>query len=140
MKLIQEQIHIQTPGRGSHNVTRQIEQCVHSSGIGSGLCTLFLQHTSASIILCENADPAVRTDLERYMLRLVPDGDPMFEHIDEGPDDMPAHIRSILTQNHLTIPLQNGRLALGTWQGIYLWEHRHAPHRRHIHITLLAAE
>ncbi|WP_306341488.1 secondary thiamine-phosphate synthase enzyme YjbQ [Solemya elarraichensis gill symbiont] len=101
------------------------------------MCHLFIYHTSASLMLCENADPDVRSDLERFFSRLVPDGDPLFEHIDEGVDDMPAHIRSILTKMDLTMPVTNGSLDLGTWPGIYLWEHRHRGHQRKLSVTVM---
>ena len=129
-------LQYQTRGRGTVNITRDISDAVAASGIETGLCHLFIHHTSTSLILCENADPTVRSDLETFMVRLVPDGDPMFEHRDEGPDDMPAHVRSILTKMDLTIPVTNGRLALGTWQGIYLWEHRHHGHHRKVTVTV----
>jgi len=132
----QQTLQIKTRGRGTYDITRKIEQIVHESAARSGLCHLFIQHTSASLILCENADPSVRDDLEVFMARLVPDGDPTFEHIQEGPDDMPAHLRSILTNMDLTIPICNGSCALGTWQGIFLWEHRTHPHQRQIIITI----
>ena len=130
-------ISVPTQGRGNYDITSEINKRVQASGKQAGLCHIFVKHTSASIILCENADPTVRSDLETFMLRLVPDGDPMFRHIDEGPDDMPAHVRSILTQSELTIPVIDGRLGLGTWQGIYLWEHRSHAHDRRITITLI---
>ncbi len=101
------------------------------------MCHIFIHHTSASLVLCENADPAVRTDLESFMAKLIPDGDPMFDHTMEGPDDMPAHIRSILSKMDLTIPVNNGRSALGTWQGIYLWEHRVRAHNRLVTVTVM---
>jgi secondary thiamine-phosphate synthase enzyme len=126
-----------TRGRGTYEVTEQVQQIVRESGIAQGLCTVFLHHTSASLILCENADPSVRHDLERYFARLVPDGSPEFHHTAEGPDDMPAHIRAILTQNSLTIPVAGGACDLGTWQGLYVWEHRTAPHRRRITVSLV---
>jgi len=125
-----------TRGRGTSNITRDIADAVAESSIETGLCHVFIHHTSASLILCENADPTVRSDLETFMVRLVPDGDPMFEHTDEGPDDMAAHVRSILTKMDLTIPVTNGRLALGTWQGVYLWEHRHRGHHRKVTVTV----
>jgi secondary thiamine-phosphate synthase enzyme len=103
-----------------------------------GLCFVFVHHTSASLIVCENADPSVRRDLEQFAARLAPDGDPAFFHDAEGPDDMPAHIRSILTLTSLTIPVEKGRCDLGTWQGVFLWEHRTSPHRRHITVTITA--
>lgn len=129
-------LNIETKGRGTYDLSQDIQDIVNKSGIDSGLCHLFLQHTSASLILCENADSTVRTDLENFMARIAPDGDPLYLHDMEGPDDMPAHIRTILTQNSLTIPISNGRCALGTWQGIYLWEHRTMGHNRKLIITL----
>ncbi len=132
----QQTLQVQTRGRGTYDITRQVEQIVHESTTRNGLCHLFIQHTSASLILCENADPSVRDDLEVFMARLIPDGDPTFEHIQEGPDDMPAHLRSILTNMDLTLPISNGRCALGTWQGIFLWEHRTHPHQRQVIITI----
>jgi secondary thiamine-phosphate synthase enzyme len=128
---------IGTKGRGTYEVTDQVQQVVESSGVRRGLCTVFVHHTSASLIVCENADPGVRRDLERYFARLVPDGDPVFQHDDEGPDDMPAHVRTILTQTALSIPVAEGRCDLGTWQGVYLWEHRTAPHRRRITVSVV---
>ena len=132
----QEELSVSTRGRGTVDLTQQIQRVVSGSGIRTGLCHVFVKHTSASLMLCENADPAVRDDLETFMSRYVPDGDPMFTHTAEGPDDMPAHVRSILTQNDLNLPIADGRCALGTWQGVYLWEHRHAPHRRKILLTI----
>lgn len=136
MSFHQVQISISTAGRSTVNITQNIIDIVSKATIQQGLCHLFLQHTSASIILCENADAMVRRDLEAFMQRLVPDGDTLFLHNEEGPDDMPAHVRTILTQNSLTIPLNDGRLLLGTWQGIYLWEHRTAPHQRQLIVTV----
>ena len=136
LKFYQAPFQVRTPGRGSLQVTDTIQQHIARSGITQGLCHLFLHHTSASLVLCENADPDVRTDMERYMLRLVPDGDPLFEHVAEGPDDMPAHIRSLLTHTDLTLPVGNGHCSLGTWQGVYLWEHRQQGHRRQITVTV----
>lgn len=132
----QQMLNISTRGRGSYNISGEISQLVSESGIQTGLCQVFVRHTSASLILCENADPDVRSDLERFMVRLVPDGDPIFRHIDEGVDDMSAHIRSILTNMDLTLPVSNGRLALGTWQGIYLYEHRTHAHQRNLVVTI----
>ena len=132
----QDELVIQTSGRGTFDLSDDVQAVVRDSGVVTGLCHVFIRHTSASLILCENADPAVRHDLETFMRQQAPDGDPMFTHVDEGPDDMPAHIRSILTLSDLTIPVQNGRCALGTWQGIYLWEHRLAPHTRRVVVTL----
>jgi secondary thiamine-phosphate synthase enzyme len=119
-----EHLSVATPGRGLHEVTAQIEAAVRKAGIAQGLCTVFVRHTSASLLIQENADPTARSDLERWIERLVPDGDPFYAHDTEGPDDMPAHIRSALTSTSLSIPVTQGKLALGTWQGIYLWEHR----------------
>ncbi len=132
----QQILNIETKGRGTYEISNDIQSMIDKSTINSGLCHLFLQHTSASLILCENADATVRTDLENFMARIAPDGDPAYQHDMEGPDDMPAHIRTILTQNSLTIPIHNGRCALGTWQGIYLWEHRTMKHKRKLIITL----
>ena len=130
-KTYQETLQFHTKVRGTSNITRDIADIAARSGVSTGLCHVFVQHTSASVILCENADPTVRSDLETFMAKTVPDGSPMFRHTDEGPDDMSAHVRSILTNMDLTIPVSNGQLALGTWQGIYLWEHRtHSQHRR----------
>lgn len=132
----QYKIEVPTDGRGTYDITRQIADRVDDSGVQTGLANLFIHHTSASLIVCENADPAVRGDLETFMARTVPDGDPMFRHDQEGPDDMPAHVRSILTESSLTIPITEAQLGLGTWQGIYLYEHRHAAHRRTVTVTL----
>ena len=134
--IAQEEISIATDGRGTYDLSGEIQRIVGESGIRTGLCHVFLRHTSASLLLCENADPAVRHDLETFMQRYVPDGDPMFTHTLEGPDDMPAHVRSILTQNDLNLPVADGRCALGTWQGVYLWEHRLAPHKRKVMLTI----
>lgn len=134
--IAQHEIEITTKGRGTYDLSGDVQRAVRDSGIKSGLCHVFIRHTSASLMLCENADPSVMTDLETFMSRQVPDGDPMFSHTSEGPDDMPAHIRSILTQSDLNIPVRDGRCALGTWQGIYLWEHRYAPHTRRVILTI----
>lgn len=132
----QQSFSITTRGRGSVCITDRVQAGVRDSGVSKGIAVVFVHHTSASLILCENADPEVRADLERFMARLVPDGDPLFRHIDEGVDDMPAHVRSILTSNSLCLPLADGRCDLGTWQGIYLWEHRQAQHHRRISVTI----
>jgi secondary thiamine-phosphate synthase enzyme len=132
----QTEINVSTSGRGTYDISRQIQDFVGSAGVTTGLCHVFIKHTSASLMLCENADPAVLRDLETFMERQVPDGDPMFTHTAEGPDDMPAHVRSVLTQSDINLPVSNGRCALGTWQGIYLWEHRFAPHLRTVTLTL----
>jgi secondary thiamine-phosphate synthase enzyme len=130
-------LSIETQGRGTLEVTDRIAAVVRESGIETGLCHVFVQHTSASLIICENADPSVRGDLERYFGRLVEDGDPLFRHDAEGPDDMPAHIRSILTQSALTVPVAGGGLALGAWQGVYLWEHRYQGSARRLVVTVV---
>lgn len=129
-------LQIKTSGRGSYEITGDVERAIADSGVQAGLCHLFIQHTSASLIVCENADPAVRRDLDKYLNRLVPDGDPLFEHTAEGADDMPAHIRSILTQSSLSIPVSDGCSELGTWQGIFVYEHRFSPHRRSVIVTV----
>lgn len=132
----QETIRQRTRGRGTYDITGQVRAVVRNAGVRIGLCHLFLQHTSASLIICENADPSVRSDLERFMLRLVPDGDPIYDHTQEGPDDMPAHVRAVLTKMEMTLPVSNGQCALGTWQGVYLYEHRHHPHDRRVIVTV----
>jgi len=132
----QQTITLQTEGRSIIDITGQVEQLLRVSGIEQGLCHVFLHHTSASLIITENADSNVRRDLENYIARLVLDGDPAYLHDQEGDDDMAAHIRSVLTQTEITIPIQRGRLALGSWQGLFLWEHRYLAHRRNLTITL----
>lgn len=127
---------VATEGRGTYDITDRVNQAVRSADAGDGLCTVFIHHTSASLIICENADVSVRRDLDAFFARLVPDGDPLFTHIAEGDDDMPAHLRSILTQSSLGIPVKRGRLDLGTWQGLYLWEHRTSAHRRRVTVTV----
>ena len=131
-----EILSLGTAGRGTTELTGRLQSLVASTGVEAGLCHLFLHHTSASLILCENADPTVRRDLEVFFARLAPDGDPLFHHTAEGPDDMPAHVRTVLTQNALTLPVSGGRLDLGTWQGVYLWEHRTGAHRRRLTVTV----
>jgi secondary thiamine-phosphate synthase enzyme len=131
---VAQEITVQTRGRGFYEITREVSRLVDMQ---TGLATLHLQHTSASLLIQENADPTVRRDFEEFFKRLVRDGDPMFEHDTEGPDDMPAHIRTALTAVNLSIPIVNGSLALGTWQGIYLWEHRTMPHTRRVAVHLL---
>jgi secondary thiamine-phosphate synthase enzyme len=128
---------ISTAGRGLYEVTAQVRALVARSGLDTGLAVLHLQHTSASLLIQENADPDVRHDLDRFFARLVPDGDPLFVHTLEGDDDMAAHVRTALTSVNLSVPIARGALALGTWQGLYLWEHRTASHRRHILVHLL---
>lgn len=124
------------PGRGMRDITASVDSALAGSGVTTGLCHVFCQHTSASLVICENADPDVREDMERFLSRLVPDGDPLFRHVAEGPDDMPAHVRSMLTQSELTLPVDAGRLSLGNWQGVFLYEHRTAPHRRTIVVSV----
>ena len=131
-----KELIIETQGRGTYDLTHDVQLFVKDSGIDFGMCHVFIRHTSASLMLCENADPDVMRDLETFMSRQVPDGDPEFIHTAEGPDDMPAHVRSVLTQSDLNLPVDEGRCALGTWQGIYLWEHRYAPHSRRIIVTV----
>ncbi len=126
------EIRLQTHGRGLYDFTNQIAQWLDQHRLVHGVLTLHLRHTSASLVVQENADPDVQADLERFFARLVPDGDPLFVHTAEGEDDMPAHVRSALTSVNLSIPVADGRLRLGTWQGVYLWEHRRAPHSRSI--------
>lgn len=126
-----------TKGRGFTEFTAEVRRLVVESGVRQGLATVFCRHTSASLVVQENADPDVRADLERFFARLVPDGDPLFAHTLEGADDMPAHVRAALTQTQLSIPVMDGRLALGTWQGLYLWEHRSAGHRREVVLHIL---
>ena len=118
------QLTVQTRGQGLVEVTRVVNAAVAEAKLGEGLCTIFVRHTSASLVIQENADPTAKADLERWLNRLVPEGDPFYQHDTEGPDDMPAHIKAALTQTSIGIPIIDGRLALGTWQGIYLWEHR----------------
>ena len=132
----QYSLNIQTQGRATINISAEIKQLVDKSGIETGLCHIFIAHTSASLIITENADSNVRRDLENFISRLVQDGNPAYLHDQEGPDDMSAHIRSILTQSEITIPIRKGRLTTGTWQGIYLWEHRTSPHLRSLTVTL----
>jgi len=131
------EVTVPTQGRGSYDITNAIQDLVRKSALKSGLATLHLQHTSASLLIQENADPEVRRDLERFFSRLVPDGDPLFRHTSEGDDDMPAHVRTALTCVNLSIPIAEARLTLGTWQGIYLWEHRRDPHRRRVSVHLI---
>jgi len=134
--IAQKTLRFRTRGRGTTEITTELEREVRASGVRTGTCNLFLQHTSASLVLCENADPTVRRDLETLLARLAPDGDAAYAHDAEGPDDMAAHARSVLTASSLTLPVGDGRLLLGTWQGVYLWEHRHAPHERSLVLTV----
>ena len=132
----QSEIRINTEGRGTYDLSQAVREAVRESGVSIGLCHVFVCHTSASLMLCENADPSVMRDMESFMTRQVPDGDPMFTHTAEGPDDMAAHVRSVLTGSELNVPVSDGQCALGTWQGVYLWEHRHAPHARRVIVTV----
>jgi secondary thiamine-phosphate synthase enzyme len=131
VKVHQRVTHVSTSGRGLYDVTAQVAEALRASNIATGLCTVFLRHTSASLIIQENADPAVLRDLERWMGELAPE-DRSYEHDAEGPDDMPAHLRSAVTAPSLSVPVTDGALALGTWQAIYLWEHRRASHQREL--------
>ena len=132
-----ESINVATRGRGLYEVTADVARIAASSGAARGVCHVFVHHTSASLLIGENADPSVCRDLDRFLARLVRDGDPLFEHDSEGPDDMPAHIRAALTATSLTIPIARGGCDLGTWQGVFLWEHRTAPHRRRITVSVV---
>lgn len=127
-----EQLAVETRGQGLMEITSRVSEAVRRAGLEEGLCTVFLRHTSASLTIQENADPSARRDLEAWLARLVPEGDSLYTHTSEGPDDMPSHIKAALTSTSLSIPIVEGGLALGTWQGIYLWEHRRRPHRRRI--------
>ncbi len=129
-------VSIETPGRGLFDITERVAAVVEESGVRLGLCNVFILHTSASLLITENADPDVLRDLETVFTGLAPDGDPRYRHTAEGPDDMSAHVRSALTGTSLTVPVRQGRLELGTWQGIFLWEHRTRPHTRTLSITI----
>lgn len=131
-----EELRFDMPGRGTRDITADIRSVVRESGLSTGLCHVFCLHTSASLVICENADPDVRRDMEAFLSRLVPDGDPLFVHDAEGPDDMPAHVRSMLTQSGLTVPVKGGDLLTGTWQGVYLYEHRTGSHQRRVVVTV----
>ena len=133
----QNTFQITTRGRATVELTDEVAALVRDSGIRQGICHVFVQHTSASLMLCENADPAVRADLESFMARAVPDGDPLYRHDAEGPDDMPAHVRSVLTGSGVTVPVCDAACQLGTWQGIYLWEHRHRGFTRKVTVTVV---
>jgi secondary thiamine-phosphate synthase enzyme len=132
----QSALQFETSGRSISSITDKLRGQVDASGVVTGLCHVFIKHTSASLIVTENADPDVHVDLETYLSDLVPDADPRYRHTAEGPDDMAAHVRSALTLTELSVPISNGRLALGTWQGVYLWEHRHSAHRRNVVVTV----
>lgn len=130
-------LDVATPGRGLHDISTKIAAIVHGSGVRDGLCHLFVQHTSCSLVVQENADPDVRSDLVAWFTRAVPDGDPLFKHVDEGPDDMPSHVRSALTAVSVTLPVGDGRVLLGRWQAIYLFEHRLRGSTRHIVVSIV---
>jgi len=127
-----KQLSFSIRGQGLNEITREVAEVVAGSGVQEGLCTVFIQHTSASLVIQENADPSARRDLERWLARLVPENDPLYTHTQEGPDDMPSHVKAALTATSLSIPILDGELGLGTWQGIYLWEHRHFSSRRNV--------
>ena len=137
MRQLTHHIQVQTRGRRIYDITEEVIAWARQAGLTTGMLTLYIQHTSASLLINENYDPDVLADLERFFARLVPDGDPLFVHVDEGPDDMPAHVRTALTQTHLCIPVLDGKPALGTWQGIFLYEHRRAPHQRRVLLHLI---
>lgn len=137
MRQMHKELLIETRGKGLYALTGYLHEWLRTSGMREGVLTLFVRHTSASLLIQENADTDVQVDLENFLSRLVPEGDPLYQHVQEGPDDMPAHVRAALTQTSLSIPLIAGGLALGTWQGIYLWEHRKAPQRRRVVAHLL---
>ncbi|HVS64208.1 MAG TPA: secondary thiamine-phosphate synthase enzyme YjbQ [Thermoanaerobaculia bacterium] len=132
------ELSVATRGRGLEEITAAVAEVVREAGIEEGLCTVMVRHTSASLVIQENADPSARHDLEQFLERLVPEHDPHFTHTAEGPDDMPSHIKAALTATSLSIPIERGRLGLGTWQGIYLWEHRTSPKRRRVWVHVLA--
>jgi len=137
MSFFQSELAIRTKGKGTYDLTSQTQKALAQSGTTDGICVVFCRHTSCSLVLMENADPSARRDLENYLDRLVPDDDPYFTHTYEGPDDMPSHIKMALTRSSESIPFRNGRLQLGTWQGLFLWEHRVQPHRRSVFVTVL---
>ena len=134
---LQTILEFATRGRGTRDITREVAEAVEAAGAGAGLAHVFVQHTSCSLIITENADADVRRDLDTILARLAPDGDPAYRHDAEGPDDMAAHVRNMLTGSSVTVPVDDGRLLLGTWQGIYLYEHRTSPHRRKVVVTVL---
>ena len=138
MPVFQKTLTVRTKGAGTYEVTREVAQALKASGMAAGMVTVFCQHTSCSLVLMENADPSARRDLEAWLDRLVPEDDPHFTHTAEGPDDMPSHIKMALTRSSETIPFADGRLLLGTWQGIFLWEHRSAAHSRNVVLTFIS--
>ncbi|MEM7247586.1 MAG: secondary thiamine-phosphate synthase enzyme YjbQ [Acidobacteriota bacterium] len=137
MRQHQDTCTVATRGQGLIDISREVQSIVAEAGIRQGQATAFVRHTSASLVIQENADPTARRDLEAFLARLVPEGDPLYQHVAEGPDDMPAHVRSALTQTSIVIPVSDGRLGMGTWQGLYLWEHRRAGHRRSVTVHVL---
>lgn len=134
--MFQKVISLPPLPRGLHHITDRVGEAVSEAGVRQGLCSVFVHHTSASLLIQERADPDVRVDLEAFFARLIPDGDPLYRHIDEGPDDMPSHVRSAITATSLLVPVAEGRLALGTWQGVFLWEHRLSPRARRLTISV----
>ncbi len=137
MRILTEMIRVETRGQGLHRIDADVGRVLERARVGEGLCTVFIRHTSASLLVQENAAPSARHDLEAFLARLAPEGDPRYTHNDEGPDDMPAHLRAALTQTSLGIPILGGELCLGTWQGIYLFEHRHGRQRREVVVQVL---
>ena len=137
MKQSQDRLGVDTPGQGFHEITRLVQAVVGRSGVRTGLCTVFVQHTSCSLTIQENADPSARHDMEKWLAKVAPENDPAYTHTREGPDDMPSHLRAMLTSTSETIPVAEGRLALGTWQGLYLCEHRRRNHRRFVVVHVL---
>ncbi len=140
MKIENHSIDIATRGKGTYEITRQVASLIDRSGILEGQVTVMVRHTSASLVIMENADPEARKDLEEFFDRLVPENTPWFTHTYEGPDDMPSHIRTALTRTSEVIPIMQGRMALGTWQGLFLFEHRHAPHVRQVVVSLIGSD
>jgi secondary thiamine-phosphate synthase enzyme len=136
-RLATSEFEVRTRGRGFIDLGDSLRRALHESGLHEGMALVFTRHTSCSLLISENADPEVRADLERFFARLVPDGDPLFSHDADGPDDMPAHVRAVLTGVCVSLPIRDGAYALGTWQGVYLWEHRSAPHTRRVSVTLI---
>jgi secondary thiamine-phosphate synthase enzyme len=139
MRVFTGEVEVSTRGRGFTDVTARLEEVLRASGVQNGLLNVHIQHTSASLVISENADPDVRVDLERFMSELAPDGDQRYTHDAEGPDDMPAHVRSVLTATNQTLPVRSGGLRLGTWQAVYLWEHRRRGHNRRLDVTVIGA-
>ena len=137
MKVVQETIRLKTSGKGTYEISGKVASILEESGLQDGLLTVFCCHTSCSLVIMENADPSARHDLEDWLERLVPERDPHFTHTQEGPDDMPSHIKMALTRTSESIPFSDGRLALGTWQGCFLWEHRSRPHQRTLRVTIV---